>query len=165
MHSIRTGPRPNKSLQATPTSAAVFRCAVTPAACAAVAPAPLGNGVGTACLDVRLLDAHFMKTSLVVVLAFILVGCESSRRSASLTTEQATTIAMRLANDKASTLFQHQPFVAGQPAQFVADHWLWVARQGFGHSDIQATVELAADGTTNHVDIQLSDSQNLPLHY
>jgi hypothetical protein len=106
-----------------------------------------------------------MKTSLVVVLAFILVGCESSRRSASLTTEQATTIAMRLANDKASTLFQHQPFVAGQPAQFVAGHWLWVARQGFGHSDIQATVELAADGTTNHVDIQLSDSQNLPLHY
>jgi hypothetical protein len=98
-------------------------------------------------------------------LAFILVGCESSRRSASLTTEQATTIAMRLANDKASTLFQHQPFVAGQPAQFVAGHWLWVARQGFGHSDIQATVELAADGTTNHVDIQLSDSQNLPLHY
>src|ERR1039457_1605375 len=106
-----------------------------------------------------------MKTSLVIVLAFILVGCESSRQSASLTTEQATTIAMRLANDKASTLYQHQPFVAGQPAQFVAGHWLWVARQGFGNGDIQATVELAAEGTTNHVDIQLSDSQNLPLHY
>jgi hypothetical protein len=40
----------NKSL-ATPTNAAVFRCAVTPAACAALAPAPLGNGVGTACLS------------------------------------------------------------------------------------------------------------------
>jgi hypothetical protein len=41
----------NKSLQATPTNVAVFRCAVTPAACAALAPAPLGNGVGTACLS------------------------------------------------------------------------------------------------------------------
>jgi hypothetical protein len=109
---------------------------------------------------VRLLDAHFMKTSLVVVLAFILVGCESSRQSASLTTQQATTTAMRLANDKASTLYQHQPFVAGQSAQFVAGHWLWVARQGFGRGDIQATVELAADGSTNNVDLQLFDSQN-----
>jgi len=42
---------PNKSLQATPTSAAVSRCAVTPAACAALAPAPLRNGVATACLS------------------------------------------------------------------------------------------------------------------
>ena len=103
-----------------------------------------------------------MKTSLVVFLAFILVGCESSRQSASLTTEQATTIAMRLANDKAATLYQHQPFVAGQPAQFVAGHWLWVARQGFGRGDIQATVEVAMDGSTNRVDLQIFDSQNPP---
>lgn len=102
-----------------------------------------------------------MKISPILVLAFILVGCESSRRGVSLTTEQATTTAMRLANDKASTLYQHQPFVAGQSAQFVAGHWLWVARQGFGHSDIQARVELAMDGSTNNVDLQLFDSQNL----
>jgi hypothetical protein len=101
-----------------------------------------------------------MKASFVVILAFILVGCESSRQSASLTTEQATTIALRLANDKASTLYQHQPFVAGQPAQFVSGHWLWVAQQGFGHGDIQARVELAMDGSTNRVDLQLFDSQN-----
>jgi hypothetical protein len=101
-----------------------------------------------------------MKTSLIVVLAFLLIGCESSRQSASLTTEQATTIAMRLANDKASALYQHQPFVAGRPAQFVAGRWLWVARQGFGRGDIQATVELAADGSTNNVGLQLFDSQN-----
>ena len=116
---------------------------------------------GGSAFYVRLLDAHFMKTSLVVVLAFILVGCESSRQSASLTTEQATTIAMRLANDKASILYQRQPFVAGQPAQFVAGRWLWVARQGFGHGDIQVTVEIAADGSTNSVGLQLFDSQNI----
>jgi uncharacterized protein YcfL len=103
-----------------------------------------------------------MKTSLVVVLAFILIGCKSSRQSAALTAEQATTVAIRLANDKASTLYQHQPFVAGQPAQFVAGHWLWVARQGFGRGDIQATVEVAMDGSTNHVDLQMFDSQNPP---
>jgi len=103
-----------------------------------------------------------MKTSPILVLAFILAGCESSRQSASLTTEQATTIAMRLANDKASTLYQHQPFVAGQPAQFVAGHWLWVSRQGFGSGDIQAAVELAKDGSTNRVDLQLFDSKNPP---
>ncbi len=102
-----------------------------------------------------------MKTSLVLVLGVVLVGCESSRQRAPLTAEQATTVALRLANEKASTLYQHQPFVAGQPAQFVRDHWLWVAQQGFGHSDIQARVELAADGSTNNVSLQLFDSQNL----
>ena len=102
-----------------------------------------------------------MKTSLIIVSALILVGCESSRQSASLTTEQATTIAIRLANEKASMLYQHQPFVAGQLAQFVAGHWLWVARQGFGQGDIQARVELAMDGSTNHVDLQLYDSKNI----
>lgn len=109
----------------------------------------------------RRLDAHFMKTSLTLVLAVVLIGCESSRQRASLTAEQATTVAIQLANGKASTLYQHQPFVAGQPAQFVAGHWHWVARQGFGRGDIQATVELAADGSTNSVDLQLFDSQNI----
>ena len=104
-----------------------------------------------------------MKTSLILVLAFVLVGCESSRQSASLTADQAKTLAMRLANDKAATLYHSQPFVAGQPAQFVADHWLWVARQGFGRGDIQATVELAMDGSTNKVDLQVFESQEPSL--
>ena len=115
---------------------------------------------GGSAFYVRQLDAHFMKQSLILVLVFILIGCESSRRGASLTTEQATATAVRLANDKASTLYHHQPFGAGQPAQFVAGHWLWVARQGFGRGDIQATVELATDGSTNNVDLQLFDSTN-----
>jgi hypothetical protein len=101
-----------------------------------------------------------MKISLILAFAFIFVGCESSRQGASLTADQANTLAMRLANDKASTLYQHQPFVVGQPAQFVAGHWLWVSRQGFGRGDIQATVELAMDGSTNQVELQLFDSQN-----
>jgi hypothetical protein len=102
-----------------------------------------------------------MKTSLILVLAFMFVGCESSRQSALLTPDQAKTLAMRLANDKVATLYHSQPFVAGQPAQFVAGHWLWVARQGFGRGDIQATVELAADGSTNSIDLKLFESQNI----
>lgn len=120
---------------------------------------PLAIGAESVVASAKQLEADFMKTSLVVVLAFILIGCE--RQSASLTAEQATTTAMRLANDKASTLYQHRPFVAVQPAQFVAGHWLWVARQGFGRGDIQATVELAADGSTNSVDLQLFDNENI----
>jgi hypothetical protein len=85
----------------------------------------------------------------------------STRQSASLTSEQAKTVALRLANEKASTLYHCQPFADGQPAQIVAGHWLWDARQGFGHGDIMATVELASDGSTNSVDLQLLDSQNL----
>ena len=34
---------PNKTVQATPMNVAVIRCAVTPAACAALVPAPLGH--------------------------------------------------------------------------------------------------------------------------
>jgi hypothetical protein len=101
---------------------------------------------------VRRLDAHFMKTSLVIVLAFILVGCESSRQSASLTTEQATTIAMRLANDKASAIYHRQLFHDGQPATFESDHWVW---RELVPGDIEATVKLAADGSTNSVVINI----------
>ena len=102
----------------------------------------------------------FVKTLFVVIFSFLLIGCESSRRSASLTAEQATTVAVRLANDKAFTLYHCQPFRDGQPARFVAGQWVWVDLQGLGHGDIQATVQLAADGSTNSVDLKFLDSQN-----
>jgi hypothetical protein len=101
-----------------------------------------------------------MKTSLLVVLAFVLIGCESSRQRASLTAEQAKTLAMRLANDKADTLYHRQPFHQSQPPRFEAGHWIWTERRGVGLEDIEATVELAADGSTNSVDIKLMDSKN-----
>ena len=84
----------------------------------------------------------------------------TAEKSASLTAEQAKTVAMRLANDKAFTIYHCQPFRDGQPARFVAGQWVWVGLQGFGHGDLQATVQLAADGSTNSVDLRLLDSQN-----
>ena len=88
--------------------------------------------------------SDFMKTLCIIIFALLLVGCANTNQSALLTAEQAKTVAMRLANDKASSLYHCQPFRDGQSAQFVAGHWLWVKQQGFGHSDFQATVELAA---------------------
>ena len=81
----------------------------------------------------------------------------------SLTVEQATSTAKQLANAKATTQFQFPPSVKVPPATFVTGHWLWVATQGYGHGDIQAKVELAADGSTNSVKLELLDSQiNIP---
>ena len=94
-----------------------------------------------------------MKISSLITLAFLLAGCESSRQSASLSAEQAATQAIRLANDKAFTLYHGRPFQPGQPAQFVAGHWIWSDRRGFGQGDIEASVELAVDGGPQKVEV------------
>jgi hypothetical protein len=101
-----------------------------------------------------------MKISSIIISACLLVGCTGSRQSASLTAEQARSLAIKLANDKALALYHCQPFRDGQPAQFVAGHWIWTGRQGFGHADVQATVELAEDGSAHNVDVKLFDSTN-----
>ena len=49
-----------------------------------------------------------MKTSFIVMFTLLLVGCASTRQTASLTAEQANTVALRLADDKAFTLYQCQ---------------------------------------------------------
>jgi hypothetical protein len=89
-----------------------------------------------------------MKTSRIILFAFLLVGCTSTHQTASLTADQAKAVAIRLANEKAAATYHSQPFHDGQPAIFVAGHWTW--RQ-LGTGDIEATVELAADGLTNRV--------------
>jgi len=93
-----------------------------------------------------------MKPSLIVGLGLFLVGCTSTQPGASLTADQAKTLAMRLANDKASAIYHRQPFHDGQPATFASGHWVWTAR---GSGDVEAKVELAADGSTNSVALYL----------
>ena len=102
-----------------------------------------------------------MKIASIIIATLLLVGCTSTRPSASLTAEQAKTAALRLANDQAFTLYHCRPFHDGQPAQFVAGRWVWVDQQGFGHCDIQATVELAADESSHKVEVQLLDNRIL----
>ena len=100
-----------------------------------------------------------MKRPRIILFALLLVGCTSTHQTASLTADQAKAVAIRLANDKASTVYHCQPFRDGQPARLVAGHWVWTDLQGYGRGDIQATVELAADGSTHKVEVQLLDSQ------
>jgi uncharacterized protein YcfL len=105
-----------------------------------------------------------MKISWAIILALLFVGCSSTRQSptstsTSLTSLQATTLAMKLANDKASAAYNCHPFKKQEPILFLQGHWLWIGREGLGHGDIQATVDLAADGSTNNVVLQLLSNQ------
>jgi hypothetical protein len=78
----------------------------------------------------------------------------------SLTAEQATAIARQLANGQASKLYGIQPFRDGPSAQFKDGQWRWEKHQGYGLADIQASVRLAANGSTNNTDLQLFYSPN-----
>jgi hypothetical protein len=101
-----------------------------------------------------------MKSLTITICAILLVGCASSRQSTSLTPDQASTLAVRLVNHKAATLYHCQPFHVGQAAHLVAGHWVWAGQQGFGQGDLRARVELAADGSTNDVALLLLDSHD-----
>lgn len=104
-----------------------------------------------------------MRTSCLIIWVLLLAGCMSSPPKPGLTVEQATTLAVRLANDKAAALYHVQPFHDGQPARYAEGRWAWSDRCGAGHQDVQAIVELAADGSTNCVDLKVFDSMNLMM--
>jgi len=96
-----------------------------------------------------------MKTPRIILFALLLVGCTSTHQTALLSADQAKAVAIRLANEKAAATYHSRPFHDGQSPSFVAGRWTW--RQ-LGPGDIEATVELAADGSTNNVIInQLVD--------
>jgi hypothetical protein len=100
-----------------------------------------------------------MRMSAIIILAALLAGCASSqpKQSPSLTSAQATALALQLANDKADTLYHHRPFQDGRVAQFVTGKWVWSDGCGVALLDYQASVMLAADGSTNNVNVQLLD--------
>jgi hypothetical protein len=101
-----------------------------------------------------------MRTSWISAFVILLGGCSvSTRQNAMLTAEQAQKISVRLASEKAGALYHCRPFVGDEPARFAQGRWVWTGRQGYGHLDIQATVELAANGSTNGVDVKLLDAR------
>lgn len=59
------------------------------------------------------------------------------------TPEEVGGVAWKLANEKAQTLFNCQPF-PDRPAQFVQGHWTWHCEQAQGQGDFEATVEFDA---------------------
>ncbi|MGH7942998.1 MAG: hypothetical protein ACREE6_14655 [Limisphaerales bacterium] len=110
-----------------------------------------------------------MRFPATIIVALLLAGCASSQQRGasrapvplkprvSLTSAQAAELALQLANDKADALFHNHPFADGRPAQYVAGKWVWTDGCGVALVDYQASVTLAADGSTNSVDIQLLD--------
>ncbi len=106
-----------------------------------------------------------MKTRWVILFALLAAGCEARQEKAALNADQARIMAVQLANDKAADLYGCQPFHDSPSARFEAGRWVWTARQGAGTCDFQATVELAANGSTNEVDVQLLDSQYLARYF
>jgi len=103
-----------------------------------------------------------MKTICLLFFGFLLAGCAGSRPGAALTAEQATVHARQLANEKARGMYHCQPFRGNQPAQLVSGHWHWKERGTAGHIDIEAQVEMAADGSAPSVDLKVWDNQ-MPL--
>ena len=126
----------------------------------------------------------FMRMPFLVICAFLFIGCASSQPKDSLSAQQATRLAIQLANTKAEAAYQRQPFHDGETARFESGGWACVAgayqRQLFhddktcresgvwvweelAPGDIEAEVEIAADGSTNRVSLNLlSDVVDVP---
>ncbi len=103
-----------------------------------------------------------MRTLCVIVFALLLVGCRTgARQGSSLNADQARTTALQLANDKAFELYHCQPFHDGPPARFTQGRWVWIDRQGYGKSDFEVVVELAANGSPRMVDLKLLDNRGI----
>lgn len=102
-----------------------------------------------------------MKKLPLIFCALFLISCTSSHQTVSISREQAAALAMRLANDKAFAAYHCRPFRNTQSVRFVGDHWTWSDREGYGHGDIEAKVELASDGSARKVEIDLLDSRAL----
>lgn len=74
-----------------------------------------------------------------------------------MSAEDAGKVSLQLANDKADTVYHHRPFQSSQPAHYEAGRWVWTDGHGVGKLDFEAKVELAANGSTNNVDIRVLD--------
>jgi hypothetical protein len=100
-----------------------------------------------------------------------LPGCEKSPTSQPtagvqpalpMEATEAAQLARSLANRQAMALYHCEPFVNGPAAVWTNEHWLWRARQGLGQGDMEATVSLAPDGSTQSVQVLLLHSSQLP---
>ena len=94
-----------------------------------------------------------MNKTFISLFALLLVGCASSHPSTALNAEQAKSLSLQLANDKADSVYHCRPFHDGQPARFEKGHWIWTDKCGAGRGDVQADVELASNGQARKVEV------------
>ena len=72
--------------------------------------------------------------------------------------EEATRLACDAANQKARELYDCEPFGHERAAVVVDGRWIWSDFRGRGRGDLEATVEFAADGSLQKVDVLWLDS-------
>jgi len=98
--------------------------------------------------------------SIAILTLFCGAGCATkTKQIPPLTSNQAKIIAVQLANDEARKSYNCQPFKNDQPIVFRDNKWLWSSIVACGHCDVEAEIEIAASGTTNHILLQLLDNQ------
>ena len=77
---------------------------------------------------------------------------------APMNAEEAARFASAAANHRARELYDCEPFGHERPAQVVDGRWVWSDSRGQGRADLEATVEFAADGSMQSVDVLWLDS-------
>jgi hypothetical protein len=102
-----------------------------------------------------------MKRSMFLFLGVGLVGCCSSSPVPPLSQQEAGVLCLQLANAKTEALYGHQPFQSGVLPKFQGGQWVWSEKNAYGTADVLGTVELAADGSTNDVSIEVDVNQNI----
>jgi hypothetical protein len=116
---------------------------------------------GAANIDVRR-KRKIMKIVVILAMALVAVGCENSQQKYSapltkanplLTEDQASILAMRLADDSVDRLNHWRPFSMGQPhydrISFKDGRWIWTSDLGHGLMSWGVRVEIAPDGSTS----------------
>jgi hypothetical protein len=88
---------------------------------------------------------------------FEFVNESRGRLPATLSAEEARSLARRIANEKAKELYGCEPFTDWALASLDETGWFWSSRRAHGHGDLEATVRFAADGSKESVDVFLLD--------
>ena len=93
------------------------------------------------------------------MLTLLLAGCSTTPHTGTLSCEQATVLARKLANEQARAQYNCQPFHGGPSARFVQGRWVWRDLKGQGQADVKGSVSFAADGANPSVKVILLDNR------
>ena len=100
-----------------------------------------------------------MNARQVIAIALLLVGCSRTPHTSGLSVEQATALALKLANRQAQAQYHCQPFHDGPSAQLVDGRWVWSDLKAQGRLDVEGSVSFSADGGNPSVSVILLDNQ------
>jgi len=100
-----------------------------------------------------------MKARNAIPIILALVGCTRTPQTSNLSVEQATALALKLANEQAKTQYHCQPFHDGPSAEFVQGRWVWSDLKAQGRLDVEGSVSFSADGSNPSVNVILLDNQ------